>query len=414
MSAQPQERRPSLRPRIARLAGLVDGRLGTEQLIGFLGSVLATLPLAVSISDIGDGWSIVYCNPLFERWVARDGEPVIGRSLLEVLPSSETSGALELLEEVARTSEARHVRGHRVTGTRDAGITTGDGATVWNWDLYPVRDAEGMVTHVLQTAVDVTAETAAGEREVADLRAQAERLEALDKVRSDFLHLATHELRSPLSVIHAYLSLLEDGRGGELTPAFRELIQPALRNVELMSDLVTELIETARLEDPTHRLRREPVDICQLAEAAVAQVEDRATAAHHLRFDGEATPPVIGDTAALLRVLTNLVDNAVKYSPHGGEVVVRVTAGSEDVRVSVRDPGLGIADTDLERLFTRFGRIVTDDTARIPGTGLGLYLCREIARRHGGDVEVETRVGEGSTFTLRLPRDYVPPEPAQS
>jgi two-component system sensor histidine kinase SenX3 len=118
--------------------------------------------------------------------------------------------------------------------------------------------------------------------------------------------------------------------------------------------------------------------------------------------------PVVGDRSRLSMIVTNLLHNALKYSPAGGEVRVTCRVADGTAEVAVHDQGVGIAAEDIGRLFTRFGRIVTPETAGIGGTGLGLYLARDLARRHGGDVRVESRPGEGSTFTLRLPASSEP------
>lgn len=409
---QDDRRQRAERPRVSRLAGLVDSRLDTDQLIGFLAGVLSTLPIGVAIAEVSEGWPVVYCNPRFERWAPRDRLPVTGNRLADVVPAAAANGLLAILDEVARTGVAQHFRAHRLTGIADVDMALEGGVSVWNWDVYPVRDAEGNVTHILQTALDVTAEVAAREREIADLREQTERLAALDKLRSDFLHLASHELRSPLSVVHAYLSLIDDGHGGELTPELRALLEPAMSNLEVMTALVDELVETARLEDPSLHLRRQEVDLADLIESAAAAVQYDQQ--HELKVTfGEGADRLAGDLTSLLRVVTNLIDNAVKYSPGGGTVEVIAEGDTDEVRIIVRDSGIGIAAEDIGRLFARFSRISTEATAEIPGTGLGLYLCREIVRRHGGDIGVVSEEGKGTTFTVHLPRDGVaaPEEP---
>ena len=140
-----------------------------------------------------------------------------------------------------------------------------------------------------------------------------------------------------------------------------------------------------------------------LVEAA-DRIGPLAAATHRVEVDFELeSAPVLADRDRLLTIVTNLMDNAVKYSPEGGRVEVSLTARAGTALVTVRDHGLGIAAADLPRLFTRFGRIVTTGNSHIPGTGLGLYLAREVARMHGGDITVESEEGVGSTFVLTLP-----------
>ncbi|MGD0833344.1 MAG: HAMP domain-containing sensor histidine kinase [Candidatus Dormibacteria bacterium] len=248
-----------------------------------------------------------------------------------------------------------------------------------------------------------------GLTEVEELRRRLERMVALDKMKSDYLHLTVHELRSPLAIVYGYLSMIESGMLGELTPQLRGAVEPSMRSVELMTQLVTELIETARLDDAQMETAAERVDVAEvLAEAALRVSRSEL---HELRLDlGTAPAIVVGDRARLLRVFGNLVDNAVKYSPGGGEILIRLTRRGLDVVVDVSDQGLGIPEGAMDRLFTRFGRVVTPRNEDIEGTGLGLYLCREMVRRLGGDVTATSAEGQGSTFTVRLPAEAPSPD----
>ncbi len=244
--------------------------------------------------------------------------------------------------------------------------------------------------------------------EVEELRLRLEHMVALDKMKSDYMHLTVHELRSPLAIVYGYLSMIESGMLGELTPELRGAVEPSMRSVELMTQLVTELIETARLDDAHLETAGERVDVAELLTEAALHVG--RSELHHLRLDVAPGPAiVVGDHARLLRVFGNLVDNAVKYSPAGGEILVRLTRRGGDVVVDVADQGLGIPASAMDRLFTRFGRVVTRENEDIEGTGLGLYLCREMVRRLGGDVSATSAEGQGSTFTVRLPAELPAP-----
>jgi two-component system sensor histidine kinase SenX3 len=175
-----------------------------------------------------------------------------------------------------------------------------------------------------------------------------------------------------------------------------------LGKLDEMARLVDQMLDTARLEDSQLHLDVEPLDLGDLAAAAVARTP--GSAHHRVVFDREDAPLIcVADAARVLTTIANLLDNAVKYSPRGGEV--RCTARREGgmAAVSVCDEGIGLDEAGMALLFTRFGRVPSRATAGIPGTGLGLYLARETARRHGGDVTVAAQPGAGSTFTLTLP-----------
>src|SRR5262249_49946832 len=168
--------------------------------------------------------------------------------------------------------------------------------------------------------------------------------------------------------------------------------------------LINEIVETARLEDSALELQFNRLDLRDVVWAALHALEPLTGEGHRLVTSIADQPvAVVGDASRLRMVVTNLVHNAITYSPQGGGVCVTCDVEDGLARVAVTDQGVGIAAEDRDRLFTRFGRIVTRDTAGLPGTGLGLYLARDLARRHGGDVTVQSQPGRGSTFTPSLP-----------
>jgi signal transduction histidine kinase len=198
--------------------------------------------------------------------------------------------------------------------------------------------------------------------------------------------------------------MLREGSLGRPPASFRRPLDILEDKLAEMGSLVDDMLETARLETGDLDLTRNDVDLRQVVETAIAQVRQGVSERHQLEVELPGRPVVVrGDTERLRRIAVNLLDNAVKYSPDGGAVCCAVGVSEHQVEMRVQDHGLGIAAEAQARMFQRFGRIVTPETSHIPGTGLGLYLCRELARAHGGDITVESREGEGSTFTLTLP-----------
>ena len=238
----------------------------------------------------------------------------------------------------------------------------------------------------------------------AELEAHAQRMAELEKVKSDFLKVASHELRGPLAILKGYVSMLSDGSltlDDPLTPKVFAVIQGKLQEV---SDLVEQMLETARLEDSRLQLHLAREDLLEVLQEAVERVRPLAGATHRIEVDPGPEPVAVEvDRGRLLTILTNLLENAIKYSPAGGPVDVGISLRQGIAEVTVSDRGLGIAAADLPRLFTRFGRIVTAHNSNILGTGLGLYLARELARMQGGEITVRSREGSGSDFTISLP-----------
>jgi len=237
-----------------------------------------------------------------------------------------------------------------------------------------------------------------------ELQAHADRMAELEKVKSDFLKVASHELRGPLAILKGYVSMLSDGSLTLDSPATAKVFTVISAKLQEVSDLVEQMLETARLEDSRLQLRLERQELTSVLTEATERIRPLAAGTHHveLNFDLKSVP-VLADHDRLLTIVTNLLDNAVKYSPDGGIVEVNLTCDAGTALITVKDHGVGIAGTDLSRLFSRFGRIVTADNSHIPGTGLGLYFARELARMHGGDITVESEEGVGSTFTVSLP-----------
>jgi signal transduction histidine kinase len=231
-----------------------------------------------------------------------------------------------------------------------------------------------------------------------------ERLAAIERNKTQFLNLASHELRGPLTVVRGYVSMLQDGLLGTLNERGRKAVPVISTKVLEMNVLIEQMIEAARLEDGALMLRPEANDLRDLVKAAVNSATPALDGLHKVRVKCPDRPVHVRvDGERVKTIVSNLVSNAIKYSPEGGSVEIDVVNRGGIARVSVKDQGLGIAKDDLPILFTRFGRVSTPETDHLPGTGLGLYLGRQLARLHGGEITVDSEPGQGSTFTLHLP-----------
>jgi signal transduction histidine kinase len=231
-----------------------------------------------------------------------------------------------------------------------------------------------------------------------------ERLAAIERNKTQFLNLASHELRGPVTVVRGYVSMLESGLLGDLNERGRKAAPVMNAKVLEMNALIEQMIESARLEDGALMLKQTECDLRDIVRAAVDGARALLDAKHELKLDVPNRPvPVRVDGERIQTIVANLISNAVKYSPAGGTVTCEVTTRGGISRVFVKDTGLGIDKEDLPILFTRFGRVSTPQTDHLPGTGLGLYLGRQLARLHGGEITVASAPGRGSTFTLHLP-----------
>jgi signal transduction histidine kinase len=329
------------------------------------------------------------------REALRTGRVVTAR--LDELPGVKPS----VLEAGERAGIVRVAHVRISSGTAIHGVLAASTRDDRDFDAEELRLLEA-IAHLAGLAVG-NAHALRLERERAEAAGEhAERMAQVERVKSEFLRLASHELRGPLSVLSGYLSMVDDG---SVPPeGLRRVLPVLITKVGEMNRLVDQMLETARLEDGRLRLEREPADLVTLLREAVTTTLPLGAPRHEVVVETQGAVPVHVDSGRIVTVLANLVGNAVKYSPGGGEVRCSVAAdGDGHVLVRISDHGIGIASTDLPRLFTRFGRVVTRENSHIAGTGLGLYLSRELARMHGGDITVESSPGRGSVFTLRLP-----------
>ncbi len=241
-----------------------------------------------------------------------------------------------------------------------------------------------------------------GDEEARRLQEHIERMHSMEEMKSDFLKLASHELRGPLAVVRGYYSMMADGT---LEGSALERAMPVIeRKLSEMNALVNEMLETARLDEGVTRLERQPQDLRAILAAATAAVAPLKGASHVLETRAPREPVVVNvDAGRVETILRNLLDNAIKFSPAGGRVRCHLTVGHGSARVHVVDEGLGIPPEQMHRLFTRFSRLVTSENSHISGTGLGLYLSRELARLHGGDITARSPAGGGARFMLSLP-----------
>ena len=227
------------------------------------------------------------------------------------------------------------------------------------------------------------------------------KIAALERAKTDFLNIASHELRGPMTVIKGYLTMLDAGALGDLAPKVRSVLPLLISKSDEVNWMIEQMIEASRLEEGRLALRKNRADIVELTEGAIDGVR-MTLIGHELKVDMpvESIEASV-DPDRFQIVVRNLLSNAAKYSPSGSDICVDVRRGGDAAFVSVRDQGVGISQEDQAHLFTRFGRIET--SAHVQGTGLGLWLSREIARMHDGDLTVDSNVGAGSTFTFTVP-----------
>ena len=229
---------------------------------------------------------------------------------------------------------------------------------------------------------------------------------ALDELKSEFVATVSHELRTPLSAIYGCAQTLRRS-DLELDPETKErLLNVVTQESERLTRIVGDILLANQLDAGRLRLERHEIDVGRLVNEVVDEMRVSLAARDDISFEvaaPELLGPVVGDSDKLRQILLNLVDNAVKYSPEGGLVGISVEFGETGLRFTVSDQGLGIPHGEQQRIFGKFYRVDPNLTRGVGGTGLGLYICRELARRMEGRVSVQSQEGKGSMFVLDLP-----------
>jgi len=261
----------------------------------------------------------------------------------------------------------------------------------------------GLVRAVEAARADERVARRAAEEMQLRLAAQNEQLLELDRLKDEFVWSASHELRTPLTAVTGYVELLLEDETDEQSLRYLEIVQ---RNTRRLCELVEDLLLAARLQVGAKlELERGPVDLAVLARQTIETVQPEADSGEvslELRADAEL-PLIDGDAERLSRVLANLASNAVKFTPSGGRVELSLACAGDSVLVEVSDTGMGIPEEELSRLFERFFRSQAALDRRVPGTGLGLYISREIVEAHDGRIDVSSVVGEGTVVRVALP-----------
>jgi PAS domain S-box-containing protein len=236
----------------------------------------------------------------------------------------------------------------------------------------------------------------------------------LDQLKDDFIGLVSHELRSPMTVITGAINtaLTEEER---LSPEeTRQLLKDASLEAEMLSNILGNLLELSRVQADRLVLHAEAIDVKRVIQGTVEEIKRQSSAHQFVVKLPRKLPPVYADPLRLERILHNLLENAVKYSPQGGEILVSVGQQKEQLVIGVSDQGIGISPADQTKLFAPFQRLEEFRPEGARGAGLGLLVCRRLVEAHGGRIWVESEPGRGSTFFFTLPLSQKKPQATMS
>jgi PAS domain S-box-containing protein len=298
-----------------------------------------------------------------------------------------------------RLPARRALAGETVTGAEFIVADVGGGRRRLHQNAHPLRTPEGAIYAALVTARDVTEEVQARE----ELETARETAESANRLKDDFIAALSHELRAPLQPILGWTEVLR--RHGSLDSVTAKALEAIRRNIRQQVRLVDDLLDLSRIVHGKLTLHYETFDLREQVRAAAEPYEEAAVLKKlRLTIDQPGEPVIMwGDGARIQQVVTNLVSNAVKYTPAGGHIAVRVVANDYDALIEVEDTGEGIAPDDLAIIFEAFRQGF--GAPRRGGLGIGLNLVRRLTELHGGRVDVESEgIGYGARFRVTLPR----------
>jgi len=320
----------------------------------------ALLEMSEGFLSFNEDGRCVLCNPTAGRMLGIDPGDAPGKHISDLLPP------IQREQGAASGPQLIVVRGRSLAVTRTAGSDRGRRRSV-----VVLRD----VSDVLD----------------------------IERLRRDIVSTVSHELRTPLTAIRATVDLFQSGDGGELSEVQQRMIGLMSRNSDRLMQIVNDLLVLSSLEGRNVSIHRDDVDLLLLARRVVDDLSPSAVAASvTLRVEGTNSAVAWGDEQRLRQVLENLVQNAIKFSPDGGDVSVEVTSTEREVTVQVRDSGMGIPAGERQRVFEKFYR--TQQGQRVTGSGLGLAIARLIVDLHGGRIHLEGNTPQGTVVTFTVPR----------
>ena len=245
-----------------------------------------------------------------------------------------------------------------------------------------------------------------------DFAAQLEKanqdLKRIDEMKSEFVSIASHELRTPLASIKNAVQLILQGKTGEINENQKKFLSMADRNISRLTNILNSLLDLSRIESGKIDMKIEELDPRALIEFILSSLKPQADGkSAQLKIEiGKKLPSVYGDREKVEQILTNLVGNAIKFTPEGGEISVSAQPsprGGNKLAISVRDSGIGISEDQQEKIFEKFHQVEGSLHRSVSGTGLGLAITKGLVEAHHGEIWVESEIGKGSTFTFTLP-----------
>ena len=381
-------------------------------------TVVEHAPAGIAIYD-GETYRVKWANPTYRDRLDEPyrGMDIVGRRLQEILPGAEKAGVVEIFHDVASTGIP-----HFEPEQELVGLTKG--TTYWRWSLLPLATADRATADLMILVVDVTDQVAARRQieELADqlteerqalsvinreLDLRNREVERANRLKSEFLASMSHELRTPLHSIIGFSELLSEQESGDLNQKQKRQLDHILRGARHLLSLINDILDLSKIEAGRLELHPESF-VAQPAMSEVLTTIEPMASPKQIRIENEVDSELVvwADRLRFKQVLYNLLSNAVKFTPEGGSVSISACTREESLEFAVRDTGIGIPLEEQSAIFDEFHQAATTTKGVREGTGLGLAISRRLVEKHGGEIRVDSKPGEGSRFTFSLPLSF--------
>jgi PAS domain S-box-containing protein len=325
----------------------------------------------------GLDYRFTFANPALLKMWGKTWDSSIGKSLIE--------NGYELWHAEMHEREIDHIIATRETVRGEVAFPHATlGKRIYDYILTPVINAQGEVEAIAGTTRDIT-----------EIREDEQR-------KNDFISMVSHELKTPLTSVISYVQVVQKRAVQNEDHIAADMLERAGKQLSKMTRMINGFLNVSRLESGKIQIDYQPFDLAVL----IKEVEEETAAtvfSHTVIFAPVAELWVNADREKIGQVFNNLISNAVKYSPSGSSIYVDCSTKGNYAQISVRDEGIGISEDNIPRLFERYYRVKEAEMNHISGFGIGLYLCSEIIKRHGGEIWAESEVDKGSTFYFSLP-----------
>jgi PAS domain S-box-containing protein len=349
---------------------------------------------------IDDQNRIAYCNPAAEKIRNIKMDEVLGQSVLNYHPQKARSRVLRVIKDM-RTGKAK---GHRRMNIQmvEGKFYDNTYTAVWN------SKNKYLGTIVVSKEITQRKKT---EKELKEalkkLKAANEELRQLDQMKDDFLSNVSHELKTPMISVMGYIGMLLKEKAGTLTEQQKNFLEISYKNLRKLERNIDALFELAEIGIPEQSWIFEPIDLVKVIEFSCSTVEPLAKE-HQIEVEVQLPPEPVkisGVEEKLNQLFDNLLANAIKYNRQGGKIYLSLEHDPEFIFTRIADTGVGIPCQSLKEVFTRHFQEKTKPLGKTKGLGIGLSLVHEIVKLHQGDIQIESELGTGTTFTIRLPKN---------